>query len=421
MSVMARLAQPGSRRGAAAFALLLAGLIALPAALGPQSYALHVLMSVFLFAILGHAWNLMAGYAGLLTFGQQVFIGLGGFAEALVYYYAPVSVWVAWPVAGLVPLAFAWLLCLPLKERGSRRRRWIGVGIAVLLCISYELLIAVHPAADVFQSDYIRRVSLLLLVFLGALPLLRLRGAYFAVATWLIAEAVATVFNGWNVAGAGGGMQIKSEVTQLQLYYVALALLTATTASIWSWMRSTQGLALTAIRDDEDAAQSCGVDVGVVKTSVFLASAAVTGLAAGLYFIDVVIITPPSAFTISWASYIVFVAVAGGMGTVSGPIIGAVLFILIERLLGAAAGQGLLLLGVLSILLMLLLPRGVMGLVGDLRQRRRASRSGVIDRHPDPELEPTTFVAALQGLKTADGIMTRTVLDLPDGKLPRDP
>ncbi len=93
---------------------------------------------------------------------------------------------------------------------------------------------------------------------------------------------------------------------------------------------------------------------------------------------DVVIITPPSAFTISWASYIVFVVVSGGMGTVAGPIVGAILYIFVDRVLGAAAGQGLLLLGVLSILLMLLLPRGVMGVVHDLRfpQRRRRGASG---------------------------------------------
>ncbi len=395
MTAMFRPFSLQGRQGAAWLVLLAAALAVAPVALGTQSYALHILMSVFLFATLGHAWNLMAGYAGLLTFGQQVFIGLGGFAEALVYYYAPVSIWVAWPAAGLAALAFAWLLCLPVKERGSRRRRWIGVGIAVALWLVYEAVIAVHPGADFFQSTYTRRVVLLLLIFLGALPLLRLRGAYFAVATWLIAEAVASVFSGWSISGAGAGMQIKSEVTQLQIYYVALVLLAGTTAFIWLWMRSTQGLALTAIRDDEDAAQSCGVDVGATKTSVFLASAAITGLAAGLYFIDVVIITPPSAFTITWASDIVFVAVAGGMGTVAGPIVGAVLFILIERLLGAAAGQGLLLLGVLSILLMLLMPRGVMGLVSDVRQRRLAGRSAAPERRPDPG--PSAFVAPRDG------------------------
>ena len=72
-----------------------------------------------------------------------------------------------------------------------------------------------------FKSDYVRRVAILLLIFLGALPLLRLQGAYFAIATWLIAESVSTVFNDWNVVGAGGGMQLKSDVALPQLYYVA--------------------------------------------------------------------------------------------------------------------------------------------------------------------------------------------------------
>ncbi|WP_428422741.1 ABC transporter permease subunit [Methylibium sp.] len=358
-------------------AVLVLALLLLPATLPGQSYTLHLLFSVFLFATFGHAWNLMAGYAGLLTFGQQLFVGIGGFAQALLYYYTPASIWLAWPISGLASLAFAWLLCLPVRESGSKRRMWIGVTVAVLLWIAYEILIAFQPAADVFQSHYVRRVAILLMIFLGALPLLRLQGAYFAIATWLIAESVATVFNGWNVAGAGGGMQLKSDVTPLQLYYVALALMVVTTAVVWRWMRSSYGLALTAVRDDEDAARSSGIDVARVKAAVFLVSAVLTGLASGLYFMDVVIITPPSAFAISWASYIVFVVVAGGMGTVAGPIVGAVLFIIVDRLLGAAAGQGLLLLGALSIALMLLLPRGVMGLVHDLRHPHGRRRSGL--------------------------------------------
>ncbi len=363
------------RRGAAWAAVLVLALLLLPATLAPNSYLLHLLFSVFVFATLGHAWNLMAGYAGLLTFGQQVFIGLGGFAQAMVFYYTPASIWTAWPAAGLASLAFAWLLCLPLREAGSQRRVKIGVAVAVVLWLLYEWLIAVAPQADVFGSHYVRRVAILLLIFLGALPLLRLQGAYFAVATWLIAESVATVFNEWRVVGAGGGMQLKSDVTSLQLYYVALALLLVTTAIIWRWMRSSYGLALTAVRDDEDAARSSGVDVSRVKSAVFLVSGAITGLASGLYFMDIVIITPPSAFAISWASYIVFVVVAGGMGTVAGPIIGAVIYILVDRVLAAAAGQGLLVLGALSIALMLLLPRGLMGVVHDLRFPQRARRS----------------------------------------------
>ncbi len=355
--------------------VIVIALLLLPGLLAPNSYTLHLLFSVFVFALLGHAWNLMAGYAGLLSFGQQVFIGLGGFSQAIVFYYAKVPIWVAWPVSGIVSLLFALLLCLPLRESGSRRRMWIGVAVALLLWVVYEWLIAVHPEADMFRSGYVRRVAILLLIFLGALPLLRLQGAYFAIATWLIAESVSTVFNGWNVAGAGGGMQLKSDVTPLSLYYVALVLLVITTAVIWRWMRSTYGLALTAVRDDEEAARSSGVDVSKVKAGVFLFSALITGLASGLYFMDVVIITPPSAFAISWASYIVFIVVAGGMGTVAGPVIGAVLFIIVDRVLGAVAGQGLLVLGFLSIVLMLLLPRGLMGVVHDLRHPHRLSNS----------------------------------------------
>jgi ABC-type branched-subunit amino acid transport system permease subunit/aromatic ring-opening dioxygenase catalytic subunit (LigB family) len=329
------------------------------------------------FATLGHAWNLMAGYAGLLTFGQQVFVGIGGFAQAIVFYYTTASIWTSWPAAGVAALLFASLLCLPLRESGSRRRMKIAVVVAVLLWLSYEWLIAVAPAADVFGSAYVRRVALLLLIFLGALPLLRLKGPYFAVATWLVAESVASVFNEWRVVGAGGGMQLKSDVTPTEMYYVALGLLVVTTAVIWRWMRSGYGLALTAVRDDEEAARSSGVDVNKVKAAVFLFSATVTGLAAGLYYMDVVIITPPSAFSLSWASAFVFIVVAGGMGTVAGPVIGGVLYILVDRVLAAAAGQGLLVMGVLSILLMLLLPRGVMGIVHDLRQpaRRRSGPS----------------------------------------------
>jgi ABC-type branched-subunit amino acid transport system permease subunit/aromatic ring-opening dioxygenase catalytic subunit (LigB family) len=362
------------RSGLAWAVLLVVLLLLFPALLPRDSYLLHLMFSVFVFATLGHAWNLMAGYAGLLTFGQQVFIGLGGFAQAMVFYYTPASIWTAWPAAGIVSLLFAWLLCLPLREAGSKRRTKIGVAAAVVLWLLYEWLIWVVPEADLFGSTYVRRTAILLLIFLGALPLLRLQGAYFAIATWLIAESVATVFNEWRVVGAGGGMQLKSEVTPRELYYAAFGLALVTTAIIWRWMRSPYGLALTAVRDDEDAARSSGVDVSRVKAAVFLVSATLTGLASGLYFMDVVIITPPSAFAISWASYIVFVVVSGGMGTVAGPIIGAVLFILVDRVLAAAAGQGLLVLGALSILLMLLLPRGLMGVVHDLRFPAHARR-----------------------------------------------
>ncbi|MCW5625236.1 MAG: hypothetical protein KIT73_11025 [Burkholderiales bacterium] len=353
--------------GGGLLGVLVLVLLLLPVVLEGQSYWLHLLFTVFLFAVFGHAWNLLAGYGGLLSFGNQVFVGLGGFALALVFYYSPLDVWSSLPFAGLAGLLFAWLLAIPLSERLAGRNLWKPIVIAVALWIAYEVLVFYVPAADVFGSSYVRRVSILLLIFLGALPLLRLQGAYFAIATWLVAESVATVFNEWQVVGAGGGMQIKSDVTLRQLYYVSFALLVIATLVIWRLLRSRYGLALTAVRDDEEAARTVGVDIRRMKTVVFLLAGLFTGLAAGLYYMDAVIITPPAAFTISWSAYFVFVVVAGGMGTVAGPIIGAVIFVIIDRLLAGYTGKGLLVLGLASIVLMFVMPRGVMGIVNWLR------------------------------------------------------
>lgn len=350
-------------RGGALLILLVAVLLVLPVMLDARSYVLHLLFTVFLFAVFGHAWNLLAGYAGLLSFGNQVFVGIGGFALAIVHYYTPLNVWSALPFAGLAGFLFAWLLAIPLGERFSGRDVWRPIAVALVLWVLYEVLVQQVPGADVFRSSYVRRVSILLLIFLGALPLLKLQGAYFAIATWLVAESVATVFSEWQVVGAGGGMQIKSDVTLRQLYYASLALLMVATLIIWRLLRSRYGLALTAVRDDEEAARTVGVDIRRMKTAVFLISGTFTSLAAGLYFMDAVIITPPSAFGISWSAYIVFVVVAGGMGTLSGPIVGAIVFVAIDRLLAGYAGKGLLVLGLASIAIMFVMPRGVMGIV----------------------------------------------------------
>lgn len=354
-------------RGSALLALLLAILLLIPAFVAPTSYVLHLLFTVFIFAVFGHAWNLMAGYAGLLSFGNQVFVGLGGFALAIVYYYTWLNHWTALVFAALAGLGFAWLLAIPLTERFTGKAAWKPIAVAVVLWILYEILVHYYPGADVFRSAYVRRVSILLLIFLGALPLLNLQGAYFAVASWLVAASVGTVFNEWEVVGAGGGMQIKSDVTLPQLYYVSLATLVVCTLIIWRLLRSRYGLALTAVRDDEEAAKTVGIDIRRMKTVVFLVAGTFTGLAAGLFYIDAVIITPPAAFDVSWSAYFVFIVVAGGMGTLPGPIIGAVIYVLVDRLLAGYTGRGLLVLGLASILIMFIMPRGVMGIVTWLR------------------------------------------------------
>ena len=364
-------------RGRTLLAVLLVVLIAFPWLAGEDGrfYTL-LLMTVFIFATLGHAWNLLAGYCGLLSFGLQVYVGLGGFTVGLLNFYGGAHVWLALPVAGVAAALFAWLLAVPVSDRFSGRRIWIPVAIAVVLWIVYELLIRSNPVWDVFGGDYVRRVSILLLIFLGALPLLRLPGAYFAVATWLIAAAVASIFGGWEVVGAGGGLNIPSDTTLAERYYVGLVILAASTLAVWWLLRSKYGLALTAVRDDEEAAMTVGVDVRRAKTLVFLISAPMVGLAGGLFYIDNVTITLPDAFHIRWSAFIVFVVVAGGMGSLAGPIVGAVIYVIVDRLVAGYLGTGELALGIFAVLIILLLPRGLMGVVTDLRARGSAGGRG---------------------------------------------
>jgi ABC-type branched-subunit amino acid transport system permease subunit/aromatic ring-opening dioxygenase catalytic subunit (LigB family) len=368
------------RRGYGLVALLLIALLVLPPLVGANSYLTYLVMTFFIFAAFGHAWNLMAGYAGLLSFGNQVYVGIGGFALAMLTYYGKVNVWLALPISAVIAALFAWLQVVPLGARWQGKRVLAPVAVAVALWIVYEILIASDPSWDVFQGDYVRRVMILFLIFVGALPLLRLQGAYFAVATWLIAAAMSSIFNEWQLVGAGGGMRVASQSSLELRYYVGLLLLVASTGAIWYVLRSRYGLALTAVRDDEEAAAAVGVDVRYAKALVFVLSALITALAGGLYFIDQITLTPQSAFSLFWSAYFVFVVVAGGIGTLAGPIVGAAIYVLVDRILAAWIDQGLLVLGIAAVLLILLLPRGVVGAIEMLRAQpagpRRADGDG---------------------------------------------
>lgn len=357
----------GGWRGAAWLAAAVVILAVLPLFFSPTSYFVYLMFNIFLFAVFGHAWNLLAGFCGLLSFGTQVYIGIGGFTVAIFTYYAGQDVWLSIILGGLVSALFAFLLAVPVRTRFAGRRIWQPLAVAAAIWILYEIVIALNPALNIVEQSYVRRVMALLLIFLGALPLMRLQGAYFAVATWLIAEAVGAVFNEWSFIGAGGGMQVVSQVTIPQLYWAALVLLVVASLTIWRLLRSRYGLALTAVRDSEEAAETVGIDNRRIKMAVFVLSGLLVGLAAGLFYADSVIITPPAAFTVTWSAYFVFVVVAGGIGTLPGPIIGAVIFVVADRIIGAYLDSGLLMIGALSILLILFAPRGVMGFVHDLR------------------------------------------------------
>ena len=354
-------------RGRSLLGALLGIAIAIPWLVGDQSYITYLVFTFFVFAVFGHAWNLLAGYCGLLSFGNQVYVGIGGFALAIMFYYGGINVWLALPISGIVTAAFAFLLAAPVRESFVGIGVWKPVAVAGVLWAGYEAALIYYPEADIFGEVYIRRVIILLLIFLGALPLLRLQGAYFAVASWLIAAAVGSVFNEWKVVGAGGGMQIKTDATQIEMYYAGLGLLVFATVVISRLLKSRYGLALTAVRDNEEAAQTVGIDIRKVKLLVFVIAGGLSGLAAGLFYIDAVIITPPAAFTIFWSAYFVFIVVAGGMGTLAGPIVGAAIFVAVDRVLSGVTEYPLLVLGVAAVVIIFVLPRGFMGIVNALR------------------------------------------------------
>ena len=353
--------------GRGLLAALLAVAIAIPWLVGDQSYVTYLVFTFFVFAVFGHAWNLLAGYCGLLSFGNQVYVGIGGFTLAIIFYYGGINVWLALPISGIVTAAFAFLLATPVRESLVGIGVWKPVAVAGVLWAGYEVALGYFPEADIFGEVYIRRVIILLLIFLGALPLLRLQGAYFAVASWLIAAAVGSIFNEWKVVGAGGGMQIKTDATQIEMYYAGLGLLVFATVVIARLLKSRYGLALTAVRDDEEAARTAGIDIRKVKLIVFVVAGGLSGLAAGLFYIDAVIITPPAAFTIFWSAYFVFIVVAGGMGTLAGPIVGAAIFVVVDRVLSGVTEYPLLVLGVAAVVIIFVMPRGAMGIVNALR------------------------------------------------------
>jgi branched-chain amino acid transport system permease protein len=259
---------------------------------------------------LAQMWNLLAGYAGLVTFGQQLFIGLGAYTLAV----------------------------------GTER---LGLG----LWPSFVLAAVVAGA---------------LAVPVGALTF-RLKGGYFAVGSWLVAEVFRLAVSNSAYLGNASGMFIlpARSVEPWTVYYVAVGLLVAMVAMVVVTLRSRTGLALMAIRDAEDAAAGLGVHVWRLKLLVFVIAAAGTGLCAALITVQTSFIRPNDKFSIQWSAAASFMAVVGGLGTVEGPLVGAAVYVVLQDLLGATGEVHLIVLGAISVIVMLVAPRGIAGFARD--------------------------------------------------------
>jgi branched-chain amino acid transport system permease protein len=316
------------RMTALAAAAVLAFFVALPAFAGRAT--IEDLIFVFYMLALAQCWNLLAGYAGLISVGQQAFVGLGG------YMLFALTV-----MAGLDPL------------------------LAIVLAGGIVGLLALPTAFVVF----------------------RLHGAYFAIGTWVVAEVYRLVFAQWKQLGGGTGTSLPPDITNtvfgidwvkalfevrtsaardMILYWSALALAAGTILAVYLILRSRHGLALAAIRDSEPAAASAGVDNFRTKLSVYVATAAGTGMVGALIYLQKARISPDSAFAVlDWTAYVILIVVIGGIGTIEGPIVGVLVFYLLQSYLAAYGTWYLILLGTLAILIMLFAPRGIWGYVSE--------------------------------------------------------
>ena len=317
-----------SRPAAIAACVVLLTLVLLPLFAGRN--LIQDLIFLFYMLALAQCWNLLAGYAGLISVGQQAFVGLGGYLLFALTLLGGINPLFAIPIAGLVSA----LLALP-----------------------------------------------------TALIVFRLRGAYFAIGTWVVAEVYRLVFAQFKALGGGTGTSLSPSVTSsvpgidwvkavldvrtpaardIVSYWVALVLTAGTLAFVYFILRSRRGLALGAIRDHEAAAAGLGVDIDRVKLVVYVAASAMTGMVGALIYLQKARISPDAAFSVlDWTAYVIFITVIGGIGTMEGPVIGAIIFHLMQRYLADFGAWYLILLGTLGILVMLFAPKGLWGLLSE--------------------------------------------------------
>jgi branched-chain amino acid transport system permease protein len=299
------------------------GLLTLAAAVGIAAlapvivgtYGQRVLATAFLYVALAHAWNLIGGYAGLMSLAMPAFFGAGAV------------------IAGVATLN----------------------GVPPLASIALSVL-----------------GSLLIAAVIGW-PTLRLQGHYFVVATLLVTEALRNLVLNLNVFGFSGSTALNifnltslSELSPVQFnllfYYALLLLAAAASAYIYRMERSRTGYALRAIRDSEKAARSIGIDTAHEKLSAFLISAALTGLVGAVWAFWLGIVDTNEAFNVRLAFEVVVIVFLGGRGSLWGPIAGTALIVAINESVGVEFPElHLVISGLLVALVVLVLPEGLVG------------------------------------------------------------
>lgn len=313
------MARSSSALSVTAGRLLLIGgfaiLVLAPWLFDPEGLA--VLTEFLCLLVLALMWNLLAGYADIVTVGQHAFVGVGAYA---FYGFAA--------RAGVNPYA------------------------AILLAGLVALVTAVPAMAIVF----------------------RLRAAYLAVGTWVVAQVFMLLAGKLPGFGFGSGVSLPIGVARAfgtdptvrftVIYALSLALAFAALVSTFLLLRSRVGLGLTAMRDNEEAAGAIGVDLVRTRILCFLWTAPFLGWAGAIITLQKLRISPPASFSITdWTVFVIFNVVIGGIGTLEGPILGTILFFVLREYLADLGTWHLIILGALSIVIILIEPRGLWGML----------------------------------------------------------
>jgi branched-chain amino acid transport system permease protein len=282
-----------------------------PLAFGPN--VTERLTLLFIYIILAVMWNALAGYAGLVSVGQQMFFGLAAYGTIRLSYEG-MNVYAAILLASLL----SGCLALPLSPF-----------------------------------------------------MLRLRGGEFAIATWVLATIAHLLVNFDPLIEGETGRSLvalnayRPELRQAVNYWSTLGAMVLFLVVTFMLMRGRLGVAIQAIRDDEDAAASLGVRVMATKRSIFIIAAFGASIAGALWLATALTFQPRSYFGIQWAAYMLFMVLVGGLGTFEGPIIGAIVFFVLEDRFGATGVWYLVGLGAAATLFSLFLPRGLWGTFQD--------------------------------------------------------
>lgn len=315
-------------------ALLLVGsalflaLVAVPV-IAPRAIV-QDLFGVLTLLVLAMNWNMLAGFAGLVSVGQQAFVGIGAYAM------------------------FAAIILLDLD-----------------------------PLLGILVGGVVAMVLSIPMAFFA----FRLNGAYFAIGTWVVADIFRLAAGQIKALGGGTGTSLPKGTSKAMagveeiralldissaaaadalVYWIALALAIIVLVASYLFLRSRMGLGLQAVRDNATAARSVGVDPLRLKSAVFLLCAFGTGLCGALMFLQITRITPDAAFSvIDWTAFVIFIVVIGGIGTLPGPIAGAIIFYILQRVFADYGTVYLILLGLIGIGVMLFARRGLWGTFSD--------------------------------------------------------